>query len=107
MPAHQELSEDSRWYWCKFCQTFVRIRGFSQHTNTCERKQLSIEAAKRWKIKKQMEWLTARFSTLEVDDVNIDDSFESGPGSSSQVQDLLISTGIDAQEAQFNTMVDV
>ncbi|KAF8578405.1 hypothetical protein K439DRAFT_1621329 [Ramaria rubella] len=54
-----------------------------------------------------VEWLTACVGTLEVDDVDIDDSSKSGPGSSSQVQDLLISTGIDTQEAQFNTTVDV
>ncbi|KAF8584945.1 hypothetical protein K439DRAFT_1616297 [Ramaria rubella] len=107
MPAHQELSEDSRRYWCKFCQTFVHIRGFSQHANACERKRLSVEAVKQWKIKKQMEWLMVCIGTLEVDNVNIDDLSESGPGSSSQVQDLLISTGIDTQEAQFNTTVDV
>ncbi|KAF8576358.1 hypothetical protein K439DRAFT_1622892 [Ramaria rubella] len=88
-------------------QHIICIRGFSQHTNACERKQLSVEAAKQWKIKKRMEWLTVRIGTLEVDNVNIDDSSESGPESSSQVQDLLISTGIDTQEAQFNTTVDV
>ncbi|KAF8581178.1 hypothetical protein K439DRAFT_1619248 [Ramaria rubella] len=88
MPAHQELSEDSRRYWCKFCQRFVCIRGFSQHANT-------------------LEWLTARVGTLEVDNVDIDDSSEFGPGSSSQVQDLIISTGIDTQEVPLNTTVDV
>ncbi|KAF8573250.1 hypothetical protein K439DRAFT_1625204 [Ramaria rubella] len=98
MPAHQELSKDGRQYWCNFCQTFVRIRGFSQHANTCERKQCSVEAVKCWKIKKQMEWLTAHVVTLEVTN-ELEDSSTSGPSPSQDV------TSAGTHKAQLNMMI--
>ncbi|KAF8584404.1 hypothetical protein K439DRAFT_1616705 [Ramaria rubella] len=91
MPAHQELSEDGRQYWCNFCQTFIHIRGFSQHANTCECKQCSVEAAK-------LEWLTAHVGALEVAD-KLEDSSTSGPSPSQDV------TSAGTHKAQLNVMI--
>ncbi|KAF8513219.1 hypothetical protein JB92DRAFT_2830470 [Gautieria morchelliformis] len=52
---HHALSETGREYWCSYCNTYHRIRGFTQHAAVCKRNKQSLEAAECWHTEKQIQ----------------------------------------------------
>ncbi|KAF8582961.1 hypothetical protein K439DRAFT_1617875 [Ramaria rubella] len=53
MPQHKSLSPSGRQYWCKFCENYINIRGFTPHAGACEKRQQSEKAAVIWLMQRR------------------------------------------------------